>query len=477
MIPAINVTTLDGGLGRTLDTTKIIAMAGVASSGAYTPKTFARIADVIAEYTAGPLVDDACMAIKAFGIPVLCCRVTSTGNGTCSAVVRVGSGAVITVSSGAAPNNNYEPYVIFTAGGTRGSAGIKYKYSLDGGRTLSAEQELGTAVVIDFPASAGTIQFAIAAGDITAGEYAWVQATAPAWATADLTTAVEALAAHATQWDYLQVVGALTDDDVGAIELVRADMFNRGRDIRWMGGCPLPGPTDTDSDYYDDMVAEFTTNTTYGSICYGQCRLTSAVDSGKYRRSPLTIVGPFSQYVSEEQDIAQITLGPLLTCTITDDNGNPEDHDEQLNPGADDVGFLTLRTHSNENGVYVNNPRIFSAAGSDYKYIQNRRVVNLALKDARRYLRKRLSSTVRVSRNTGYITELDALEIEKGGNAVLRNTLKAKPKASDAYMVVGRTDNILSTETITVDISIIPLGYAKTINVKIGLVNPALTTV
>ena len=477
MIPRINVKTLNGGLGRTLDTSKVIAMAGVSSTGSYLPQMMNRVADVIATYGAGPLVEDACFAIKAFGIPVLCCRVESTGDGTVTAVERVGSGAVITVSASPTPNGAYEPHVEFIMGGTRGTPGITYKTSLDGGRTQSATTALGTAVVIDFPASAGTIQFAIAAGDLAAGETAMVTTTAPAWAAADLTTAIEALAAHSVQWDFLQIAGVLTDDDVGAIELVKADMFNRGRDIRWMGGCPLPARGDTEAEYLADMVEEFVTHSDYGSICFGQCRLTSAVDSGKYHRSPVTVVGPLSQYVSEEQDIAQITLGPLLTCSITDENGNPEDHDEERSPGADDAGFLTLRTHANEPGVYVNNPRIFSAAGSDFKYTHTRRVVNLGLKEARRYLKRRLSSAIRVSSTTGFIVESDASEIEKGGTAVLGNVLKPKPKASDATMVVGRADNILSTEEFTVDISIVPLAYPKAINVQIGLVNPALVTV
>jgi hypothetical protein len=201
-----------------------------------------RVDDVISTYVSGPLVGDACFAIKAFGIPVLCCRVESTGNGTCSAITRVGSGAAITVASTPAPSKNCEPYVIFTVGGTVASAGIKYKQSLDGGRTLSEEKSLGVAQTITFPTTHGTIDFSIASGSITAGETATCQALAPAWATADLTTAAEALAAHSTQWDYLQVVGALQTEDVAAINLVKTAMFNRGRDIRWMGGCRLPTP-------------------------------------------------------------------------------------------------------------------------------------------------------------------------------------------------------------------------------------------
>jgi hypothetical protein len=39
---------------------------------------------------------------------------------------------------------------------------------------------------------------------------------------------------------------------------------------------------------------------------------------------------------------------------------------------------------------------------------------------------------------------------------------------------VSRTDNILSTSTVNVEVSVIPKGYARIINLTLGFKNPAL---
>jgi hypothetical protein len=52
--------------------------------------------------------------------------------------------------------------------------------------------------------------------------------------------------------------------------------------------------------------------------------------------------------------------------------------------------------------------------------------------------------------------------------------LRPKPKASGWSVVLSRTDNILSTGTLTGDLRVVPLAYTKTINLTAGFSNPAL---
>ena len=478
MIPALNVTTLDGNLGRTLDTSKVLAMVGISSSGtAASPTYLGRVSDVISTFGAGPLVDYAAFAIQAYGIPVLACKVAQHADGTASEVTKVGTGtSTVTVTSGAKPNNAYQLYVEVITGCTIGTTGGEYQWSLDGGRTMSATTALGTSNAITFP-DAGTLGLSFGVGTLVAGDTFSVTTTAPTWQASDLTTACEALGAHVTQWKLLSVVGELTDADSDALDLFVIGLYNnQERDVGWFGGARLPEAAEAEATYQAAVVAEYTTKSTLGrgTICAGSCRVTSAVDAKKYRRSPLILAAPLIASVSEEVDVADITRGALPTCSITDENGNPEDHDELLHGVLDDAGFMTLRTWSNTSGVYFNNPRTFTDYTSDFSLGPNRRVMDLALTTARAYLRKVLSKQLRVNKRTGFIKEPEAVRIEKGLTRALELELLGKPKASGVTVLLSRTDNILSTKTLTVDIQIVPLAYPKTINLTIGFYNPAL---
>jgi hypothetical protein len=55
--------------------------------------------------------------------------------------------------------------------------------------------------------------------------------------------------------------------------------------------------------------------------------------------------------------------------------------------------------------------------------------------------------------------------------------LLQKPKASASLVTISRTDNLLSTKTLTVQATVTPLAYPKLINLNIGFRNPALQTV
>jgi hypothetical protein len=64
--------------------------------------------------------------------------------------------------------------------------------------------------------------------------------------------------------------------------------------------------------------------------------------------------------------------------------------------------------------------------------------------------------------------------MQSAADAVLKSVLLAKPKASDVKVVVSDADNVLSTKTIHVTISLVPLAYPHTIVLTMGFTNPFL---
>jgi hypothetical protein len=100
--------------------------------------------------------------------------------------------------------------------------------------------------------------------------------------------------------------------------------------------------------------------------------------------------------------------------------------------------------------------------------------MNLARDVLRNYFARRLNKPVRVNRDTGFILEAEALEIESGATAALRTALVTKPKASEAVFVLSRFDNLLSTKTLTGDSRVTPLAYPEVVEIALGFFNPAL---
>lgn len=477
--PSVLITELDGALGVLPPSAgRLLAVVGAANTGPIAvPATFARVRDLVATFEGGPAVEAAAHYINAYGRPVLFVRCDASIDGTVSAVVpaNVGGGtSVVSVELLPTPNDDMELMLKIVGPGTVGTAGITYKLSYDGGRSLGPTVALGTSTTIDVPGAGGVV-FKLGVGTLAAGATYSVRTSAPSYSEADLGGALSALGASAVQWEICQIVGALTAGLIDKIELGFSGLFAVGKYRSWVGHCRMPNAGESEAAYLSAMSTAFGTKATvFGSIYAGACKLSSAVTGRKSRRPTSFPTAAREQSVSEEIDIADPNLGALVGVSIRDDNGNADEHDESLNPGLDDARFAVLRTWDGLQGVYVNRPRLFSAEGSDFQLMPHRRVLNLAHGALRMYFMRRLNRPIRVNNTTGFILESEAREIESGALAALTSVLLAKPKASGVQFVLSRYDNLLSTKTITGSGRVIPLAYPEQIQLEVGFFNPAL---
>lgn len=480
-IPNVNVTEIDGALGVLPATSgRLMAIVGPSDSGPInTPATFGRANPIKDTYGGGPLVEAAVYAVERYGRPVLIVRTEAGVAGSYpegDVVDFVGTGSsVITVDDdGTAPNDDYECVFEVVDGGTIGVDGITFRWSLDGGRTWSPTTALGTADEFVFPNSGG-IKIEFAAGTLVAGDRASFRAVAPNWTTGELNAALAALRVTAIPWELLQVVGPIDSAAFDAIENTMDALRAIGKYRWWIGNARTPELGESDAAYLAALVGIFGSKATVrGELCAGDCILSSSVSGRQYRRPISIAVAAREASVAEHINIADVNLGSLPGVSLTDSNGNPAAHDETLNPGLDDARFTVLRTFDGIEGVYVNRPRIFAPSGSDFTITPYRRVINITTEALRLYLIRRLNRPVRVSKKTGFILEQDAVEIERGAIAVMRSLLGEAPKASGWQFVVSRTDNILSTKTLTTTGRVIPLGYPEFIDFEIGLLNPSM---
>lgn len=478
--PAVNVTELDGSLGVLPDSAgRLLALAGVSSTGPVdTPSTWARITDIVATFGEGPLVEAAAFYIRRYGRPVVLIRTGQTVAGSEGVLddADFAGTSVVTLGSENA-NDDLEIEILFGAGGTIGVAGITYQYSLDGGRTRSPVTALGVANTILVPGSGG-VNFDFAAGTVVAGDILRTRTFAPNWNGAEITAALAALEASILNWELVHVVGAMDGTAFDAVDLAVSGMAAKGKYHGWIGHFRMPNVAETEAQYKTAFDTAFSAKATvHGMVCAGAEKLTSAVSGRKYRRPVSFPVAAREAASSEEVNTADVNLGPLQGVSIRDANGNPDEHDESVNPGLDDSRACVLRTWDGIQGVYINRPRLLSPAGSDFQLMPHRRVINLAHAALRAYFIRRLNKPVLVNAATGFILETEAREIEAGARAVLRAVLLAKPKASGIQFTLSRTDNLLSTKTMHGTARIVPLAYPEQIDLEVGFSNPALELV
>jgi hypothetical protein len=379
-----------------------------------------------------------------------------------------------TIAVSPLPVDDYEMKVLFVTGGTRGVTGIEYKISFDGGRTYGGKQALGTAVYID---TAGGGRLNLGAGTIAANDYVTWPTVAPSPNSEEIADALQALRETKIAFEIVAPSHVVTADSFDVIDSAIQGMAAIGKYVGWIGNVRLPVGDETEAEYLASVSAAFASKeTTYGNLCAGACEFASGVNGRKYRRPISFVVAAREAASSEEIHIADTNQGSM-PCSIRDADGNPKHHDELLNPGLDDARFTTLRTFEGLAGVYVNRSRCFSSEGSDFFLFTYRRVMNLANGALMTYFIRRLNKAVQVDKATGYITEVEALEIEQGALKILESRLRAKPKCSGVEFSLSRTDNVLSTRTLTGDARIIPLAYPDTINLTSAFKNPALQTV
>lgn len=479
-VPGITTTQLDGALGvLPASAGRPYAVVGTCSSGtAATPATYARVTDLVAAAGQGPAVEDAAYHIQRTGRPVMFVKAaTATDGGYGTPVDGITGTSDVTVDTDVEPHDRYDFIFKVVTGGTIGVAGITYRYSLDGGENWSATTALGTANALTM--TPGNVGLDFGAGTLIAGDRLSVRTTAPAYDSTTLLAALTALGQSALPWEIVHVSGAVSATLAGVIETWMLGLAAASKNRAYVCNARVPAVSESESTYATSIGTDFGSFVTkHGLICAGACDLPSGVSGRLYRAPASRGIGSRQAVVDVQINIANIDQGgPIAGAKIRDSLGNVRHHDETVNPGLDALGFCVLRTWDGEPGVFVNRPRLMSGATSDFQLMPHRRVMNTGIDTCLAYLRRRLSKDILVDPETGYISEADATEMEKAANALLLSALTSQRKASRAWLVVSRTDNILSTATINFELRIVPLGYPDTFVLTAGFVNPALNAV
>ncbi len=374
-------------------------------------------------------------ALKASSYKFGCIHVVGAPAPSLSAVTPPGAGTPPAITLTGTPSAFVDAVVKVSTGGALDTVGVEV--STDGGATFGSEQVITVATPAYLIPNTGiTLNFAagtyVLDDEYTFNSYASI---------ASLFSAVDTkLTAMETAYKYTFAV--------------------------------LEAPDTTDA-----ILTKATASSSSSRIMVaaGYCELSSSLSvvGGKtYKRSAAWPITARIAKAPIHEDLGRYRSGSLPGVSSLDRDANS---DGTL------ARFETLRTITDAAGFYITSDsdgNMMAALGSDFAFVQNRRVMDEACAVNRVAMLRYLNDSILVDSKTGYILETEARGIEADVNGQLEADLinGGIQHASAVACTVKRDENILSTKNLTTSVSVTPKSYAKTITTTIGFSNPALQT-
>lgn len=167
---------------------------------------------------------------------------------------------------------------------------------------------------------------------------------------------------------------------------------------------------------------------------------------------------------------AEIKLGKVANGPLSIDTAYIADKDitqrfdlETLH----DAGFISFMTHPQKGGIFFGIDRMCSK--DDYRLLAYGRIVDKAAVIAAAVYTEELESEVTVTPG-GKIADVDIKHLEsritQQVNVAMGNQI------SDFQAVINPDQDIINTNTLNVQLRVLPLGYTTFINITLGLVAP-----
>lgn len=231
---------------------------------------------------------------------------------------------------------------------------------------------------------------------------------------------------------------------------------------------------ETEDTWMNSLITAFTPAASDRvSVFAGPCDIYSSADRQYNIRNGAWIMSGREGLIPISEDLGKVARGPLPLILVPDISKQKYGiyHDEGQKPGLDVSRFSTTRTFRGLPGFYITNGRTFANPGSDFTYLQFRRVIDRAATLLTTVIKQYINTEVRVNAN-GTIAEIDARAIEDRVLSYMYNQLKDNVTAIEVE--VDRTINIVQTQTLKVTCAIQPFGYAKFITLVLGFV-PTIT--
>lgn len=454
-------------------TVGILAICAGSSTGTVnTPGSYSRSDLAVSAFGYGPLTDFGAYDISIANAPFLAVKANCTYPGSYGTITKsLLAGSSTVVAGGTAPFDRYNVGVTIVNGGTIGVTGITYTYTLDGGNTTSGIQALGTGTTLTIPNSG--VSFTIGAGTLITGATWSVFTERPLMNDTDITNSMTALGVTRLPFEGVLLDCSAGSSTVGLIDTILSGWEGRGIFKFAIINSRMknePEPTAEDeATYAAALSATFGTQTSI-RVCVGAdgAHAPSTITGYNIKRPTSMFLAARAMAIPLGEDPAYVGRGPIKGAQISDSQGNPYDHDEDLYPNLDSLRLTTLRSFApgGPQGVYICNANTIQPSGGSFPYLQYVRIMNRACEIAWSVLTQNLSRGVRKNPkkdpNTGAITifEPDAALIESQVNDAEFQPLKGQ--VTDVRFSLSRTDDLSANAPVVNGVvSVVALAYIK----------------
>jgi hypothetical protein len=435
----------------------------------------------------GPLPEAAAISALSGGV-ILSVQIPIAATGTAKAVQHTGTGtSVVTVTLDGTVGAYDDYYVVLrpSVGGTIGTTGMTFQFSLDAGRTYTPAIALGTAVTYAIPNTGITLNFA--AGTLVAADTYKFQTIAPAWNAAGVTAAIAALQAsqYAIQgWGSMQLVGVAAAADVSTFETnldtaaTTYDVFTRmlasARDLA--AGSAWGGAGETEATWMTSIETAFSAvSARREGVGAGYYNIPSAYPSlgttFRYRRPGMWAVAARVVTIPTQRMASRVSDGQL-TQIVVDPTSDPQDgfvyHDERTVPGLTGTRFQAFRTRIGKGqGFFLDLPNLMSPVGSDFQFFPQGSVIDIACDITRQVAQDEIDNDLILNAN-GTIAESEALRIESAIQNRLKENMTDVRMVSSTAVVVSRSQNVRTTGKVVITVTVNGVAYVLEVDATVG---------
>ena len=485
-IPNVRITKSSQGGSPALQTSDgILAIIASSSTGtASAAGIFTNQAQLTSAFGLGPLPEYGTYEINVSGRPVVAIKATPSIAATYSTITSHITGTATVVAGATAPYEHYAPVVTFVNGGTLGTSGITFTYSLDGGNTTSGVQALGTSTTLTIPNSGVSFTLSVGgSGTIVAADSFSCFTERPLLNNSDLTTSLNVLNQTRLPWEGVLADCAYNTGTVGLL-----DTWCSGREANGQFNFFLintryltePTPTGESPSAYTTAMTALTSADASDRGCVGADggHVVSLISGLNLKRPTALALAGMAMSLTPNIGISPsfVGNGPVTGFQISS-GGNPNDWDEAIyGPALDPLRLVTLRSFApgGPTGCYITNPNVLVTSATDsIKWIQLLRVMNKGCTIAWQVLATQLNRGVHtvLNSNTGKINidERDAQSIEHLVNSPLQAGLSGQ--VTGVSFSVNRDDDLsVQGSPLSAEVQIAPLFYIGGFQVQVALV-------
>lgn len=413
---------------------------------------------------------------------------TSGGTATPDGVMQLGTGTSEVTVTG----NPYDAYLVkflVTVGGTIGTTGIRFKLSLDAGRTYGPELALGTATSYAITGTGLTLAFG--AGTLVAADTATFGCIEPLASVTNVQAALNALEASpysTSGWGSLRICGPRSGADASSIQgyldtLVALKTWPSAIiEVRDNALPPAYGGTSTaETDaVWAAAIALDTSAVSAKRIAHvaGNYNMNSmypvaAAGTPRMRRNGAYALACRAVTIQPQTHHGRVSDGSLAQI-IVDPTNDPGDgfnyHDEHNAPSLDVARFVSFRRRKGKGGFFVVQPRLMAPGGSIFAKPQGlplRNVMDIGCSLLNQLHDDNINSDIRLNTN-GTIDEIAAQGIEIVVRRGLTTGMFDKNMISGFAYTINRATNVRTTDTVAWACTFFARGYILEIDGTVG---------